>query len=391
MDNQALLRVYNQLMKKNKKNIRFIWLIGISILWFLFGWFGRDLLNLRKPGLLESTLSILKTQALFDAGSGDHLAHDAIRGMLISLGDPHAALLAPPVSERFEADFAGESGMVGMSHEKRGDQIIITHIFPSQPAEEAGLKVNDILLEVDGFSVTPLTSATEISYMIRGPVGQPVTLVVQRDGQILTFSPTREARKIITAEMLNGEIGYIAQYTFTTNADEQFSAALENLISQGARKIIWDLRSNGGGSVQTAQAILSHFFAKENVLYHVAFPDGSTQAYYPIETYEILEIPLVVLVGEHTYSAAEMSAAAVQDWSRGVILGEQTYGKGTIQATNHLTEDLLLQISIAKWLSPQEIWYEGVGLTPDILVGDNPSTPEDEVIEKAIEVLLSKE
>lgn len=364
-------------------------IIGISLVWFLIGWFGRGLLLPSSATPLDTTLNILENEALYQAESPETLQQNAIRGMLIGLGDPHAALLAPPVNERFDPDFAGETGMVGLSLGMVGGQIGVTHIFPGRPAEGAGLQVNDILLSVDDFTLTPLTSLTEVSYMVRGPVGEAVTLVIQRGEAILTFSPIREAREIVSAEMLTDQIGYLAQYTFTTNADELFLDALQELISQGAQGLIWDLRSNGGGSVQTAQQILSAFF-DDQILYHVEFPDGSREAFVPLPEIEAQSIALVVLVGPNTYSAAEMSAAAIQDWSRGTVIGETTYGKGTIQNTAPISEDLLLQVSIAKWLSPDGRWYQETGLIPDIVIRDDPATPADEVLQEALSILSTE-
>jgi carboxyl-terminal processing protease len=141
--------------------------------------------------------------------------------------------------------------------------------------------------------------------------------------------------------------------------------------------------------VQTAQQILSAFF-DDQILYHVEFPDGSREAFVPLAEIEKQSIALVVLVGPNTYSAAEMSAASIQDWSRGTVIGETTYGKGTIQNTAPISEDLLLQVSIAKWLSPDGRWYQETGLTPDIVIRDDPATPADEVLQEALSILSTE-
>jgi carboxyl-terminal processing protease len=373
--------------KKQKGNV--LLLIGISLIWFLIGWFVRGFFRTPQDLSIDRTLNLIQEEGLYQTDSDQNLRYDAIRGLLISLADPHAALIAPPVSSRFEIDFAGESGVIGMVHGFADGDVVITHIFEGDPAAKAGLRVDDKIISVDDLTITPLTSLTEISYMIRGPVGEPVHLVIKREGERLTFDPIRQKRTIVQAEMLTETIGLITQYTFTTNADELFQQALIDLTQQGAEGIIWDLRSNGGGSVQTAQRILS-MLIEDEILYQVEFPDQSREIFYPVDDIEASDIPIVILIGEHTYSAAEMSAAAIQDGSRGLLIGGTSFGKGTIQNTNEISEGVLLQLSIAKWLSPQGTWYEGEGVQPDIFIKDQPETSKDEILEKAIDILTQE-
>ncbi len=374
------------IMTPKKQKANFLLLIGISLIWFLIGWFVRGLFRTPQDLSIDRTLSLIQEEGLYQTDFDQNLRYDAIRGLLISLGDPHAALIAPPVSDRFEADFAGESGVIGMVHGFADGNVIITHIFEGQPAAKAGLQVNDKIISVDDLTITPLTSLTEISYMIRGPVGESVHMVIERDGEQLTFEPIRQKRIIVQAEMLTDTIGLITQYTFTTNADELFQQSLNDLTQNGAEGIIWDLRSNGGGSVQTAQRILS-MLIQDEILYQVEFPDRSREIFYPVDDIEASDIPIVILIGKHTYSAAEMSAAAIQDNARGLLIGGTSFGKGTIQNTNAISEGVLLQLSIAKWLSPEGTWVEGEGVQPDIFIEDQPETGIDETLEKAIEIL----
>jgi carboxyl-terminal processing protease len=373
---------------KNQK-VNVLMLLGISLIWFLIGWFIRGFSRPPQELSIDRTLDLIQEEGLYQTESDANLRYDAIRGLLIGLGDPHAALLAPPVSSRFDADFAGESGVIGMVHGFADGVVVITHIFEGEPAANAGLQVNDKIISVDDLIITPLTSLTEISYMIRGPVGEPVHLVIEREGEVLTFNPIRKERTIVQADLLSNHIGLITQYTFTTNADELFQEALNDLTQDGAEAIIWDLRSNGGGSVQTAQRILS-MLIENDILYQVEFPDQSKEIFTSLEDIEASNIPIVVLIGEHTYSAAEMSAAAIQDNARGLLIGSITYGKGTIQNTNNISEEILLQLSIAKWLSPDGTWYEGEGVHPDIFIEDQPETSTDETLEKAIEILTQE-
>jgi len=295
--------------------------------------------------------------------------------------------LTPPVSERFLDDFAGQSGVIGLYPEKQGDQMVVAVIFPDEPAAQAGLKVGDIILSVDGFSFNADTTEAEAILLIRGAVGEAAHFVVQRGDEVLAFAPVRQTRQIISARMLPGNVAYIAQYTFTTNAAEEMQAALDALLTQHAQGLVWDLRSNGGGSMQAAQAILSYFI-EDGLLFTAELKGGRQERFPAIGDSIAPDLPVVVLVGERTYSAAETAAATMMETHRGIVIGSTTYGKGTIQTTEPIGQDCLLQFTIAKWLSPNGAWYEERGVTPGILVYDNENTRDDEVLQAALDYML---
>lgn len=369
-----------------KRVIDFAFLVALAGIWFVIGWIGRGWFAAPDDLLLEQTRQALLSSYPYVPPADRELTYGAIRGMLRRSGDPHAALIVPPISQRFQDDFDGQSGVIGLFPERHGEEMIVSVVFPGDPADRAGLRVGDVILSVDDIPFDEEITAAEASMLIRGPVGVPAHFVVRRGEQVLTFDPVRKERTIVTSNMLDGDIGYLAQYTFTANAPEKVEAALRELLAQHPKGLIWDLRSNGGGSMDAAQAVLS-MFINEGVLFQAELQDGSRETFLAFDEGVATDLPLVVLIGERTYSSAETSAAAILERQRGVLIGGVTYGKGTIQTTAPLSEDTLLQYTIAKWLSPSGTWYDGQGVKPDIAISDDPATMEDEVMRFALDYL----
>jgi len=213
-----------------------------------------------------------------------------------------------------------------------------------------------------------------------------VRFVVRRGDEVLELEPVRQVRTIVEAQMLDSGIAHLTQYTFTSNSAQKMREALQELLSQQPQGLIWDLRSNGGGSMLASQEILSYFIA-DGLLFMAELKGGERQQFMANGAGIATDLPLVVLIGERTYSAAESSAVAIRDRQRGALIGETTYGKGTIQKTEPLIEQCLLQMTVAKWLSPSGQWYEGRGVEPDFVVRDDESTAEDEVLQFAVDYI----
>jgi carboxyl-terminal processing protease len=370
-----------------KKATNFIFLLILCTTWFLIGWILRD----RRPPdadvvLIEQVRHQLLSEHPGEIPSSRELTYAAIRGMLGRLDDPQAALLTPPISHRFWDDFHGNSGVIGLFPERLDGEMTVSVVFPGEPADQAGLRVGDVILSVDGVEFDAHTSSTEASLLIRGPVGVPARFVVRRGDEILELYPVRQVRTIVEARMLDSGIAHLTQYTFTVNSAQKVREALQELLSQQPRGLIWDLRSNGGGSMLASQEILSYFIA-DGLLFMAELKGGERQQFMANGDGIATDLPLVVLIGERTYSAAESSAVAIRDSQRGTLIGETSYGKGTIQKTEPLIEECLLQMTIAKWLSPSGQWYEGRGVEPDFVVSDDESTKEDEVLQFAVDYI----
>ncbi|MCP5095120.1 MAG: PDZ domain-containing protein [Chloroflexi bacterium] len=358
--------------------------ILIALIWFAIGWVASNLFRRSDVLLFEQVFTELNKNHVDTLPSEQEMVFAGIRGMVASIDDPHAAFISPDISPRVQPDFDGQSGVVGLFPEQIDDQWIITVVLPDQPAEHVGLEEKDVLISVDGIVFSSQLTALEASLILRGPVGESAEIVVQRDGELLTFSPVREERYVVTdTALLENDIAYFAQNTFTANSPEKVKEAIESLFAQNPKALIWDLRSNGGGSMNAAQEILNYFIA-EGVLFSVELNNGETRFYEADGDAFATEIPLVVLIGERTYSSAETAASSILDHERGVLIGSESHGKGTVQTTVPLIEDSMLQFTIAHWLSPSGEWFEGRGVPPSIYVEDDPATEVDEVLDAAI-------
>jgi carboxyl-terminal processing protease len=307
----------------------------------------------------------------------------------LRVNDSYSALLTPPFSLRFKDDFAGQAGVFGFLSEEKNGRLVVREVFPGYPAHQAGLRAGDIILSVDGVELDAVISNAEGAMLIKGPAGKSAHFVVQRGDEVFEFDAVRKKRTLVSARMLSEEIGYIAQYTFATDATQEVRVALQELLAQNPKGLIWDLSLNEGGSMEAAQEILSYFI-EDGLLFTAELKGGQQKPFLAEGEVIAADVPLVVLVGERTASAAETAAAAIAERDRGVLIGGTTYGKATIQAMYPLGEGVLLQMTIAKWLSPTGQWYHGRGITPHVTVSDDESTKEDELLQFAVAYLIHR-
>ncbi len=291
-------------------------------------------------------------------------------------------------------DLAGKFGGIGANVEATSDGYVL-HPLPGQPAAEAGILEGDLLLMVDGREVTSATSADELAVWVRGPVGSVVALVVRRipatggDAVELTFevprveieTPSVEWRML--AESPSGEVGYIQHTLFTERSAGEMQQALDELEAQGATRYILDLRGNPGGLVSTAIAV-ADLWLDEGVIFieENAVGAGRREEATPGMA---VDAPLVVLVDGGSASAAEIVAGALQDHARATLVGEKTYGKGSVQLIHELPDQSSLHVTNAQWYTPKHRPISGQGLEPDIPVapGVDPLAEAIAVVEAA--------
>jgi carboxyl-terminal processing protease len=376
-----------QVTRKQVSNA--VFLLILCAAWFLIGWLVRDRLLGPEVVLVEQARQALLSESPVDLPTNRELTYAAIRGLLKRIDDPYAVLFEPEVSRRYFDDLAGESGIVGMAAEIQNGEMVIVAVYPGFAAEQAGLKPGDVIQSVDGIDFDATTTETEASILIRGPIGSAAHFVVRRDDQTLNFEPVRQERAFTATRMLDGDVGYLAQYVFTKNAPEKVKTALQELLAQHPKALIWDLRANSGGAMDATQQVLS-YFVKDGVLFTAELKGGKQQPFMASGEVIAPDIPLVVLIDKPTYSSAETAAATIRERDRGMLIGGTTHGKGMIQTTVPLLDGNMLHFSIAKWLSPKGQWYEGRGVSPDYAVSDDPNTEADEVLEFAVEFLSEK-
>ncbi|WP_420641060.1 S41 family peptidase [Candidatus Leptofilum sp.] len=363
--------------------------ISIALIWLIIGWVLRGLLIPNQITLTDEVKQIVQRDSPGEIPADETLDFAAAQAIVESLNDPFAVVIPPPSSLKFDADFAGETGVVGLvPNINDAAQLFIETVIENGPGDIAGVKVGDILISIDGIPVNAATTVTGSALLFRGPVGESVELVVQRNGEIFTFNPVRIERIALEWDILENGVGYIAQHTFTTNVPALFEDALAEIMATDPPAVIWDLRFNGGGSMAVAEETMSYFIEEGN-LFQVVLKDNEIRMFSATGQAIAPSIPLVVLVNEFSFSAAETVAASIQELGRGTTVGITTFGKGTVQNTVKLRDDYLFEYTIGHWKTPTGTSYQGSGFTPTIIAPDDPDTVQDETVEKALEIIIA--
>ena len=300
------------------------------------------------------------TQAMLDG---------AEMGLLYGLGDPYTYYYTPDQYAQLWADDEGEYAGIGI--QIMGDYATglctISRVFLDSPALDAGLRKGDVLTRVEDIDVVTTTLQDAVNIM-RGEPGTPVNVQVQRGDQLLDFVVQRAVVHVnwVNSCMLDGDVGYISLYEFSGDCSPSFAVHLDNLMSQGAKALVIDLRDNPGGWVDDAQKVADMFLEEGNVA-SLVYRDGTTELYTTTTDGKENPIPLVVLVNEYSASASEILAGALQDRGRATIVGTQTFGKGVVQYVLPVgTRGAGMQLTVAQYYTPNGNEVHKVGITPDI-------------------------
>jgi len=323
------------------------------------------------------------------------LMRGAIRGMVDSLGDPHSSYMDPDEYLQANLPLDGEYEGIGAWVDSEGELLTIISAMPDSPAERAGLQPGDQVIAVDGEDVTALDGSLVIRRVL-GPAGTSVDLTIRREGLVepleVTIVRERIALPSVESEMLEGGIGYVRLYTFAGQTGGDLEQALRSLLQEDPVGLILDLRGNGGGFLTTAVEVASQFIPQGTVLTE-RFGDGRQQVYEAERGGLATEVPLVVLINAGTASASEIVAGAIQDHGRGELVGETSFGKGSVQNWVPLDADQgAVRVTIARWYTPNDRLIHGVGLEPDYVVAsaEAPAVEgNDPQLDKAVELLLA--
>lgn len=332
---------------------------------------------------------ILDEEYYYGSPPKERLVQSAIQGLLRATGDPYTYYVPPAQAEFDRQQTAGEFGGIGADVTLNADgRLVIISPYSGFPAAEVGLRPQDQIREVDEQSLEGMSVGEAVS-LLRGEVGTEVTLTVYRPSESREFSvtltralvelPTVEARSI-------DEIGYARLFNFNNNATMQLEDALRDLLDQGAQALILDLRGNPGGLLDQAIGV-SDLFLDEGVVVKQRARSGR-EVVYRSEGGDLAEkIPLVVLVDAGSASASEVVAGALRDRERAVLIGETTYGKGSVQHVHTLTDNSQVHVTYALWFTPDETPIQDEGLAPDIVVEppDDAEPGEDPALDRALE------
>ncbi|MDW8326667.1 MAG: S41 family peptidase [Anaerolineales bacterium] len=322
------------------------------------------------------------------------LMRGAIRGMLDALGDPHTGYMTPEEYRISMTHLDGEFEGIGATvetDEKTGYTRIVAPIAGS-PAEAAGIRAGDLIIEINGEDIAGQDITTVVT-KVRGPAGSTVTLTIRREGvtELLTFTITRARITIASVEsrMLENNIAYIKVNSFGEETGRELRDQLRKLLAQNPIGLVLDLRSNPGGYLQTAIEVASQFIP-DGVLMVERFGDGRERTFEAQGGGLATRIPLVVLIDKGSASASEIVAGAVKDRGRGTLVGETSFGKGSVQQSHTLSDGGAVRITIARWLTPNGTWIHEQGIKPDIaieLTEEDRAAKRDPQLERAVQLL----
>lgn len=322
----------------------------------------------------------------------------AIKGMVGAVGDPYTVFLTPDEQRVMQEDLSGNFEGVGIQIGYKGTQLAVVAPLPGSPAEEAGIEAGDLIVgikdeEKDIERGTVGMSLPEAVQIIRGSAGSVVTLSLLREGteEPVTVDVKRRAINVpsVTLEFVgeNENIAHLKVLKFGGETLEEWdSSVLEILKKQNLAGIIVDVRNNPGGYLQGAVELGSEFLEEGELVVTEEYANGDRTEFTAERAGRLTRDNIVVLVNGGSASASEILAGALKDNKDVKLVGEKTFGKGTVQEARQLGE-VGLHVTVAKWLTPSGSWVNEVGLTPDVEIEDNTDTTEDEQVSKAIEVL----
>lgn len=324
----------------------------------------------------------------------EDLVYGAMKGMVEALGDPYSVFLEPPDAKMFREDVGGAFEGIGAEIGMRDGMLTVISPLKGSPAENAGLTAGDQILQVDDTETANLSLDAAVQ-MIRGQKGTTVVLVVAREGKEESFeiSIVRDTIKIpnIVLEEKEGGIAYIQLYHFTEKASKDFRDTAEEVLRSDATRIVLDLRNNPGGFLEVSVDIAGWFLEPNlTVVTEDRGGKGKNNSYRTDGSAGLLDYPLVILVNRGSASASEILAGALRDHRGVTIVGEKTFGKGSVQELTNLSDKSSIKITVAKWLTPNGISIQEDGIEPDVVIEMTQEILDSEgdvQLEKAIEVV----
>lgn len=328
-----------------------------------------------------------------DKGTIDNqkILYGAIAGMAKSLNDPYTVFFPPEEKKQFLEDIAGQFSGVGMEIGVKDGQLQVVSPFEGTPAQKAGLRPGDKIIEINGTSSSDIT-VDEAANLIRGPKGTEVTLTIQRESwkEPKEIKIIRDVIEIPTVkwELKDNGVAYLKIYQFSQTSALDFQKMANEILNSKAKKIVLDLRGNPGGLLNQAEEIAGWFLKRGEIIDIV---QGKEREEHKAKGNEkLLNYPIVILMDKGTASGAEILAGALKDDRQVQLIGEDSFGKGLVQETENLADGSLLKITTAKWFTPKGTSISHVGLTADIKVEMTEADytgGKDPQLEKALEII----
>jgi len=321
----------------------------------------------------------------------------SIEGLAASLGDPYTVFFPPQEAKEFQEEISGNFEGVGMEVGVKESRITVVAPLKGTPAERSGIKPGDSILAIYGTPTFGMTIDEAVD-LIRGERGTEVLLTILREGGEKTrdISITRDKIQIPTLDTDNRSDGVfvISLYNFSANVETEFKQALSEFAVSGSNKLILDLRGNPGGYLDASVEIASYFLPSGKVIVREVGKGGEELNVFRSRGYDIVsetDTEIIVLVNQGSASASEILAGALSENGVATLLGEQTFGKGSVQEVVEITPETTLKVTIAEWLTPEGTSISDEGLEPDIVVEyevDETNLEYDNQLERAVEILL---
>ena len=314
----------------------------------------------------------------------EKLSQGAVKGMMEALDDPYSAYANPEIKELESTTFEGQFEGIGAVISMKDQQLTVVAPIDDSPAEKAGVKAGDKILEVDG-EATSTMNLIDATFKIRGPKGTPVNLLILHEGESdpVEIQIIRDEIKLESVSFeMRDDIAYIKLTQFVKSSGDELRNALKDAIDKGAKGVILDLRNNPGGLLNASADVASQFLAMGLVAKVV--DDVGNEDMVPVKRGGIAtHLPLVVLVNGGSASGSEIVAGALQDYGRAKLAGSQTFGKGSVQVVRDLSDGSALHITAYHWLTPLGRPIDGVGLTPDFVL----ELEDEELVDWAVQYL----
>jgi len=378
-----------------KKRERLVWIGIVCILlivttasginnWILAGDSNRAYEQLR---LFNEIFNLLRTEYYDEEKvTSENLVPGAITGMINALDDPHTSYLTKDIFNELQTDTRGEFGGLGIVIGKRDEWITVIAPIDDTPAARKGIMAGDKIIAIDG-DTTEGFSTMDAVRLLRGKVGTSVTITILRDSESGPFDVTivRGIIKLETvkSEIVDEHIGYIRISQFSEPTADALAEHLDDLGDQGVDSLIIDLRNNPGGLLSSVVTISDMFLTRGIIVSTKGRDRAQNQTFHAEKDVLIPDTPLIVLVNEGSASASEIFAGAMRDNNRGMIVGEKTFGKGSVQTVHELPDGSGIRITTALYYTPSGESIHEVGIEPDEIVNDVELTTEElEVIEK---------
>lgn len=314
-------------------------------------------------------LTLVKKNYVDEVKTKD-LVVGAIKGMINSL-DPHSSYMTPEALRELQVETKGEFGGLGIHIGIKDGILTVIAPIEDTPAFKAGIKAGDKILKISGESTKNMGLTDAVSKM-RGQKGSSIILTIFREGwkETKDFTIVRDIIKIksVKSKILQDGIGYIKITQFQESTGPDLAAALEKLSKEGMTSLIIDLRNDPGGLLNSAVEVTEQFLPPQKLVVYIKSKSGEKTEYFTEGEKPYTDMPMVVLVNQGSASASEIVAGALKDWNRAVIIGVQTFGKGSVQSLIPLSDGSGLRLTTAKYYTPKGISIQGVGITPDIVV-----------------------